>query len=226
MSQKNRPRDSSSGHDFASQLNAGAQGFKQGLSDVGSTLIHPIDNSVQLIQLINDLGLGSNSPTEEQILNRAIAAQMLSQEVGGLKNVDDREYLAGYILAGIATGEALGALSNGLKAAKLGKIATKGSSSLKFGIGNMPKNPGQLVKNGWKDVTPEGMAKNTASREFLDPSTGMKVRFEPGKPGAKGFEGQDHYHVYNPNSTGKGDYYLDINGDPVPKGSKGSHILP
>jgi len=90
----------------------------------------------------------------------------------------------------------------------------------------MPKNPSDLVKNGWKDVTPEGMAKNTASREYLDPNTGMKVRFEPGKPGANGFEGQDHYHIYNPSSTGKGDYYLDINGNPVPKGSKGSHILP
>lgn len=96
----------------------------------------------------------------------------------------------------------------------------------KFGVGNMPKSPNKLVKNGWKDVTPDGMAKNTSSREYLDPNTGMKVRFEPGKPGSKGFEGKDHYHVYNPKSTGKDDYYLDIDANPVPKGSKLSHILP
>lgn len=46
------------------------------------------------------------------------------------------------------------------------------------------------------------------------------------KPGSPGFEGKDHYHQRNPNSTGKGDYYLDIDGNPVPKGSKRSHILP
>lgn len=56
--------------------------------------------------------------------------------------------------------------------------------------------------------------------EIIDPETGMKVRFAPGKPGANGFEGKDYYHVHNPNSTGKKDYYLDINGNPVPKGSK------
>lgn len=44
------------------------------------------------------------------------------------------------------------------------------------------------------------------------------------KPGSPGFEGKDHYHQRNPNSTGKGDYYLDIDGNPVPKGSKRSYI--
>jgi hypothetical protein len=70
------------------------------------------------------------------------------------------------------------------------------------------------------------MRKNTNSREYEDPRTGIRVRFDPGKPGAPGFEGKDHYHIYNPNRTGKGDYYLDKNGNPVPKGSKASHILP
>lgn len=48
----------------------------------------------------------------------------------------------------------------------------------------------------------------------------------PGKEGANGFEGMDHYHIYNPDSTGKMDYYIDKNGNPVPKGSKPSHIVP
>lgn len=56
--------------------------------------------------------------------------------------------------------------------------------------------------------------------------TDQKVRFDPAKEGANGFEGKDHYHIYNPNSTGKSDYYLDSNGRPVRKGSKPSHVLP
>ena len=89
-----------------------------------------------------------------------------------------------------------------------------------------PKDPNELLKKGWKDSTPDGMKNNTNSREFTNPKTGEKVRFDPAKEGAPGFEGKDHYHQYNADSTGKGDYYLDKNGNPVPKNSKASHILP
>ncbi|WJE54713.1 hypothetical protein QRE66_11055 [Bacillus cereus] len=106
------------------------------------------------------------------------------------------------------------------------RLLGRESSKIKYSYNSLPKDPRELLNHGWKDITPEGMAKNTTSREFLDPDTGMKVRFDPGKPGANGFEGKDHYHVHNPNSTGKGDYYLDVNGKPVPKGSKASHIIP
>ncbi|WP_339274057.1 hypothetical protein MKY59_23680 [Paenibacillus sp. FSL W8-0426] len=104
--------------------------------------------------------------------------------------------------------------------------STKGTPKAKYTTNNLPKDPKELINNGWKDTTPEGMAKNTSSREYIDPVTGMKVRFDPGKPGANGFEGKDHYHIHNPNSTGKNDYYLDANGNPVAKGSKASHIIP
>lgn len=56
---------------------------------------------------------------------------------------------------------------------------SKGTGNIKFSPNNLPKDPQELVKNGWKDVTPEGMAKNTSSREYIDPETGMKVRFDP-----------------------------------------------
>ncbi|CAG7648207.1 hypothetical protein PAESOLCIP111_05552 [Paenibacillus solanacearum] len=102
----------------------------------------------------------------------------------------------------------------------------KGPGGMKFSFSNLPKNPNELLKNGWKDVTPDGMLKNTTSREYHDEVTGFKVRFDPGKEGANGFEGMDHYHFYNPNSTGKMDYYIDKSGNPVPKGSKPSHIVP
>ncbi|MFT9846393.1 hypothetical protein [Aneurinibacillus sp. REN35] len=103
---------------------------------------------------------------------------------------------------------------------------TQGMDKVKFSTNNLPKDSKELINNGWKDVTPEGMAKNTSSREFIDPETGMKVRFDPGKLGTNGFEGKDHYHVHNPNSTGKKDYHLDIKGNLVLKGSKASHIEP
>ncbi|HEX3044153.1 MAG TPA: RHS repeat-associated core domain-containing protein [Bacillota bacterium] len=93
-------------------------------------------------------------------------------------------------------------------------------------ISSLPKNPNDLVAKGWKDVTPPGMKDNTGSREFVDPITGLKVRYDPGEPGATGYKGKDHYHVYNPESTGKGDYYLDENGDPCAKNSKDSHVSP
>jgi len=36
----------------------------------------------------------------------------------------------------------------------------------------------------------------------------------------------DHYHVINPNYTNKKvDYYLHINGKPVGRGAKASHIV-
>lgn len=89
-----------------------------------------------------------------------------------------------------------------------------------------PKNPDELLNRGWEEVTPDGMKENTLSREFIDPKTGAKVRYDPGVPGADGYKGANHYHQMNPNATGKSDYYLDVNGNPVAKNSKASHIMP
>ena len=55
---------------------------------------------------------------------------------------------------------------------------------------------------------------------------GVQVRFDKGIPEQPGFAGKDHYHIMNPYSTGKGDYYLDVNENPVPKNSSKSHIIP
>ena len=88
------------------------------------------------------------------------------------------------------------------------------------------KSPQQLIEEGWKDVTNPQMAENTTSRELYDYKSGLKVRFDKGVNNAKGFEAVDHYHVINPNYTNKKvDYYLDIDGKPVGKGSKSSHIV-
>ena len=84
----------------------------------------------------------------------------------------------------------------------------------------------ELLIRGWIDITDPRMTANTNMKEFTDPVTNLRVRFDPGKPGNPGFEGVDHYHVYNPYSTSKRDLYLDKNGNPVSKGSKASHIIP
>ena len=77
--------------------------------------------------------------------------------------------------------------------------------------------------DGWEDITPELMRNNSNSRTYK--KNGVTVRFDKGTPNSTGFSGQDHYHILNPNATGKHDYYLDKFGNPVPKNSKASHIL-
>jgi RHS repeat-associated protein len=87
------------------------------------------------------------------------------------------------------------------------------------------KSPDKLKAEGWEDVTHPKMRENTDMVELKNPETGQRIRFDPGTPGETGYSGKDHYHVYNPESTGKGDYYLDEEGNPVPKNSSDSHIL-
>lgn len=87
------------------------------------------------------------------------------------------------------------------------------------------KNPNKLLEKGWKDTTPTSMSQNTSSKVYTN-KDGLKVRYDKGDPSQSGYGGKDHYHVLNPNSTGKHDYYLDKDGNPVPKNSKASHIIP
>lgn len=104
---------------------------------------------------------------------------------------------------------------------------TKGQKAwYKQKIRSLPKKTSSLLKQGWQDTTPKAMKENTSSKMFTDKESGLTIRFDKGDQFSKGFRGKDHYHVHNPNSTSKNDYYLDINGNPVPKNSKASHIIP
>ena len=83
-----------------------------------------------------------------------------------------------------------------------------GNGASKSGSGSVIKNiksksPQQLIADGWEEVTNPKMAANTTSREFYDPKSGLKIRFDKGVDGANGFEAVDHYHVMNPNYTNK-----------------------
>ncbi len=111
--------------------------------------------------------------------------------------------------------------SGGVSGTQGAENTNQGSEAGKI---ELPKNPDDLLNEGWKEVTDP---RNTSgSRDFINPQTGEKVRFDPGKQGDNGWEGKDHYHRVNPDSTGKNDYYLDVNGNPVPRGSNSSHIPP
>lgn len=69
-------------------------------------------------------------------------------------------------------------------------------------------------------------AKEQGRYKFKDKKTGEIVEYDEGTPGAYGHQGHKHYHKPNPNAAGKGDYYLDAQGIPVPKGSESSHLYP
>ncbi len=92
-------------------------------------------------------------------------------------------------------------------------------------IRSLPKNPSKLLEKGWKETTPVSMSQNTTSKMYTN-KDGLSVRYDKGDASQGGYGGKDHYHVLNPNSTGKHDYYLDKDGNPVPKNSKASHIIP
>jgi len=86
---------------------------------------------------------------------------------------------------------------------------------------NPPSSPDDFSQD-WEEVTDP--RNQSGSREFKNKTTGEKVRWDPKKEGEPGWEGINHWHRYNKNSTGKRDLYLDKDGNPVSRGSNPSHI--
>ena len=93
-------------------------------------------------------------------------------------------------------------------------------------IRSLPIFPTQFFLRDWIEFVIEKAIGHTTSREFYHKITKLRVRFDPKKEGAPGFEGKDHWHVRNPNTNGKQDRYLDKDGNPVRKGADESHIIP
>ena len=91
-------------------------------------------------------------------------------------------------------------------------------------IDSLPANPDDLLQQGWVE-TSHPNAVRTGHREFVNIKTGLKIVHDVAVVGADGFKGVDHYHVFNPNSKGNQDKYLDKNGHPTRKGANNSHIL-
>lgn len=93
-------------------------------------------------------------------------------------------------------------------------------------IQNLPPKPDAKFLEEWDDIiAPRAIAKHNG-RDYKNKRNGLKIRFDPAKTGAPGFEGKDHYHVYNTESKSLKDVYLDENANPVRKGATSSHIIP
>ena len=90
---------------------------------------------------------------------------------------------------------------------------------------SLPSNPNKLLNDGWEDISNPN-AKAAGHMILKEKSTGLKIGFDKKTPGANGFKGKDHYHIYNPDATSNKNLYLDKNGNPVRKGHAKSHILP
>lgn len=90
---------------------------------------------------------------------------------------------------------------------------------------SLPKDPNKLLSKGWIDITHPD-AKKANHLLLQEVSTGLKIGFDKGIPGASGFKGKDHYHILNPDATGNHNLYLDKNANPTKKGAKNSHVLP
>lgn len=90
---------------------------------------------------------------------------------------------------------------------------------------NLPSDPSSLIGNGWKDIS-DSHAASAGHVKIREEITGLILGFDRATPGAPGFRGMNHYHIFNPKATGNKDLYLDKYGNPVKKNSKASHILP
>lgn len=92
-------------------------------------------------------------------------------------------------------------------------------------INSLPSDPNMLLKMGWVETT-HPIKASLGMREFKEISTGLEIRFDKGKTGGSKFTAVDHYHIYNPKTTGNNDLYLDKTGKTVRKGARQSHIFP
>ncbi len=88
------------------------------------------------------------------------------------------------------------------------------------------KSPQDLLDDGWLEFPHPSPNRRT----FQSPR-GDVVYYDAAQPGAKGWEGKNHFHVQNPHAVSERNprlkqekLYLDVNGKPVPEGSKPSHI--
>ncbi len=90
---------------------------------------------------------------------------------------------------------------------------------------SFPKNYVKLLDKGWIKISHPKSEEN-GHFKFVEKNTHLTIMFDKGVDGKPGWTGRDHYHIFNPKPTGRGDMYLDKDGNPVAKGSSKSHIEP
>lgn len=90
-------------------------------------------------------------------------------------------------------------------------------------ISALPPRPNNTFCEKWENVTDP---RNKNRENYRNKENGLLISFDPGQKGKPGFRGKDHYHIHNPDNSDKKKPYLDKDGNPVPRGSKASHIIP
>lgn len=90
-------------------------------------------------------------------------------------------------------------------------------------ISTLPSKPNKSFHENWENVTDP---RNKNRENYCHKENGLLISFDPGQKGKPGFRGKDHYHIHNPDTSDKKNPYLDKYGNPVPRGSKASHIIP
>ncbi len=93
-------------------------------------------------------------------------------------------------------------------------------------IRSLPPAPTQAFLQEWNEFISAKITKVLNHREFYHIKSKLRARFDKAREGATGFEGKDHWHIYNPFTRNKIDTYLDKDGNPVKDGSDASHIIP
>jgi len=82
------------------------------------------------------------------------------------------------------------------------------------------------------DLIVKGAQNIVLSRTYLPPYVPCSFpchkhyQEDAAKSGTTGHKAQDHWHRYNPDSSGDVDKYLDAKGNPVPDGHPDSHLYP
>lgn len=74
-------------------------------------------------------------------------------------------------------------------------------------IKSLPPAPTQVFLETWYEFVVEKNPVYYLHREFYHKITKLSVRFDVKQEGKPGFEGKDHWHIYNPFTKGKIDLY-------------------
>lgn len=105
-------------------------------------------------------------------------------------------------------------------------VKNNGRKKPRYREENFPGTDADLEKDPNWTETSHPSQRATGHREFVNESTGEKIRFDKGKPNETGHKTEDHYHRYNPNDTKASGRYLDCDGNPVSNGHDRSHLYP
>lgn len=136
------------------------------------------------------------------------------------------------ILSATIAAAAVVAVYNEMVNQEIADAAVEGMASIPDADESEKRKKPKPLPNGdprydseWEDISHESAREND-KYTFKHKETGEEILWHPGTPGEPGHRGRDHYHRPNPDSNGKRDYYLDNDGNPVPKGHENSHLYP